>query len=291
MSIAGGIHKAFARAEEAGCRTLQIFSKNERQWQAKPLDAPSIIAFKAEATRSAISPLIVHGSYLINLGTPTDELWEKSIAAFADELERCEQLEIPFIVLHPGAHTGSGLDAGLQRVAEALNRLFDAGTGGTTTVLLETTAGQGTTLGGTFEDLARLLHLVRHRERVAVCVDTCHMYAAGYDISTAEGYHATIDQLITLVGIDTIKAFHLNDSRGKLGSHLDRHAPIGDGEIGLQGFRSLVNDERFFKTPMIIETPKGSDATDDIRNLTLLRSLRTTNNPPDANDKENTLRR
>lgn len=279
MSIAGGVHKAFARAEEAGCRTLQIFTKNERQWNAKPLDDAAIAAWKAEAERCGIKPVMIHASYLINLGTPDDALWEKSIAAFADELERADLLAIPYVVLHPGAHTGSGLDAGLGRVAAALDRVLGAGTGGTTMVLLETTAGQGTTLGGTFEDLARLLNLVKHRERVGICVDTCHMYAAGYNIATEEGYRATIDQLITLVGIDTIKAFHLNDSQGKLGSHLDRHAPIGEGEIGLEGFRALLNDERFFQVPMIIETPKGADATDDIRNLTTLRGLRSRNNP------------
>jgi deoxyribonuclease IV len=157
-------------------------------------------------------------------------------------------------------------------------------------VLLETTAGQGTTLGGTFEDLARLIGSIRHSERVGVCVDTCHMYAAGYDITTAEGCHRTRDQLIGLVGRDTIQAFHLNDSQGKLGSHLDRHAAIGDGEIGLEGFRALVNDQRFWNTPMILETPKGEEPAEDIRNLTTLRGLRTSNNPS-LNHKEPTVPR
>jgi len=176
MSVSGGLHTAFARGETVGCRTMQIFSKNERQWNAKPLDDEAIQKFKAEQERTGIGPLIVHDSYLINLASPKDDLWEKSIAAFAHELERCEQLGIPYLVTHPGAHTGSGCDAGLVREAEALNRLFAEGVGGDTMVLLETTAGQGTCLGGRFEELAWLLENVSHPERIGVCVDTCHIW-------------------------------------------------------------------------------------------------------------------
>lgn len=274
MSAAGGLFQIFARGEAAGCRTLQLFTKNERQWQAKPLAEDDIARFKAEAARSGLGPLIAHDSYLINLASPKDDLWERSIDAFADELVRCEQLGIPYLVTHPGAHTGSGVEAGLQRVATALDRLFEVGTGGDVTVLLETTAGQGTCLGGCFEELAQLIELLRYPERVAVCADTCHMFAAGYDISTAEGYAATFDRLIELVGLSRIKAFHLNDSKGALGSRLDRHEAIGDGQIGLEGFRYLINDPRFCTLPMVLETPKGADAAEDIRNLKTLRSLR-----------------
>jgi deoxyribonuclease IV len=274
MSVSGGLHTAFARGEAVGCRTMQIFSKNERQWNAKPLDDEAIQKFKAEQERTGIGPLIVHDSYLINLASPKDDLWEKSIAAFAHELERCQQLGIPYLVTHPGAHTGSGCDAGLQREAEALNRLLAEGVGGDTMVLLETTAGQGTCLGGRFEELAWLLEHVSYPERIGVCVDTCHIFAAGYDFRTPEGYAAVFDRLISLIGSDRIKAFHLNDSKGQLGSHLDRHTAIGEGEIGVEGFRLLVNDPRFMELPMVIETPKEPDESADIRNLTLLRSLR-----------------
>ncbi|MDP9315041.1 MAG: deoxyribonuclease IV [Chloroflexota bacterium] len=274
MSVAGGLHKAFERGAAVGCRTMQIFSKNERQWQAKPLAADDIQRFKAEQARTGIGPLIVHDSYLINLASPKDDLWEKSIAAFADELERCDQLGIPYLVTHPGAHTGSGCDAGLEREAEALNRLFADGVGGDTMVLLETTAGQGSCLGGRFEELTWLIEHVSHPERVGICVDTCHIFAAGYDIRTPEGCAAVFERLLSLVGSERIKAFHLNDSKGPLGGHLDRHAGIGEGEIGLDGFRFIVNDPRFAALPMILETPKTDDGSADIHNLTLLRSLR-----------------
>lgn len=276
MSVAGGLHTAFERGAAVGCRTMQIFSKNERQWQAKPLLDDDIQRFKAEQARTGIGPLIVHDSYLINLASPKDDLWEKSIAAFSHELERCERLGIPYLVTHPGAHTGSGYDTGLGREAEALNRLFAEGVGGDTMVLLETTAGQGTCLGGRFEELAWLIEHIAYPERVGVCVDTCHIFAAGYDIRTPVGYEAVFDRLISVVGSERIKAFHLNDSKGTLGSHLDRHAGIGEGEIGIEAFRLLMNDRRFATLPMVLETPKSEDGSADIRNLGLLRGLRGT---------------
>jgi deoxyribonuclease-4 len=284
ISVAGGLHEAFARGEAATCNTLQIFSKNERQWQAKPLTEDAIARFKAEAARSGLAPVLVHASYLINLASPTDELWERSIAACTEELERCDQLGIPFLVLHPGAHTGSGTDAGLERIGAALDRMFEAGIGGRVQLLLETTAGQGSCMGGTLEELARILDLLRYPERVAVCGDTCHLFAAGYDIATPEGYSATFDRLVELVGLDRVKAFHLNDSKGACGSHLDRHEGIGDGHIGLAGFRLLLNDPRFAELPMILETPKGKDAVEDIRNLTILRGLRLLEDVRDESD-------
>ncbi len=274
MSIAGGLHLAFARGEAAGCRCLQIFSKSERQWRAKPLLPEAVAQFKAEAARSGLGPVMVHASYLINLASPDDALWQRSIDALRDELERCGMLGIPYLVLHPGAHTGSGVEAGLQRVGEAASRLLEDGAGGDVTLLLETTAGQGTCLGGTFEELARMIELIRPAERVAVCADTCHLFAAGYDLATPEGYRQTFDRLVELVGLDRIKAFHLNDSKGALGSHLDRHEAIGEGQIGIEGFRLLINDPRFCALPMVLETPKGDDFAEDIRNLTTLRGLR-----------------
>ncbi|GAB4433785.1 MAG: deoxyribonuclease IV [Chloroflexi bacterium OHK40] len=273
MSIAGGLSKAFARGQQVGCEAMQIFTKSERQWLARPIPAEEAAAFQAEQARSGIGPVIVHDSYLINLAAPGEELWEKSIAAFAEELERCRLLGIPYLVTHPGAHTGSGEEVGLAREAEALTRLFAAGVGGSTRVLLETTAGQGSTLGYRFEHLARLFELVPYPERLGVCVDTCHIFAAGYDIRTPEGYAATFDALDRAVGLANVCCFHLNDSQKGLGSRVDRHSHIGQGEIGLEGFRLLVNDPRFHDRPMIIETPKGDDMAEDRENLALLRSL------------------
>lgn len=273
MSISGGLHKAFAHGERAGCDTIQIFSKNQQQWRARPLAEQDIAQFKAEQQRSGFAPIIVHDSYLINLASPKDELWEKSTAAFADELERCAALGIPYIVTHPGAHTGSGEEAGLRREADALNRLFDAGTGAGVMVLLETTAGQGTCLGYRFEHLARLIELVKQPERLGVCVDTCHILAAGYDIRTPETYAATFEEFDRVVGVERIKALHVNDSQKDLGSRVDRHAHIGEGCIGIGGFRALVNDPRFADVPMILETPKGDDLAEDIMNLAKLRDL------------------
>jgi deoxyribonuclease-4 len=274
MSVSGGLHLAFERAQTVGCAALQIFSKSERQWQAKPLTDDGIAQFKDAQRRTNIGSVLVHDSYLINLASPKDDLWHKSSAAFAHELQRCEQLGVPYLVTHPGAHTGSGTEAGLQREADALNRLFADGVGGPTMVLLETTAGQGTALGGRFEELAWLLEHVAYPNRMGICVDTCHIFAAGYDVRTAEGYAAVFDRLIDLVGLEQIKAFHLNDSKGTLGGHLDRHAAIGDGEIGLDGFRLLINDARFVGLPMVLETPKSDDGAEDLRNLATLRSLR-----------------
>ncbi len=250
MSISGGLHKAFGHGERAGCDTIQIFSKNQQQW------------------------------HLINLASPSDELWEKSIAAFGDELERGAALGIPYLVTHPGAHTGSGEETGLLREAAALNRLLDAGVGGPSTgsgqavtILLETTAGQGSALGYRFEHLARLIELVDRAERLGVCVDTCHILAAGYDIRTPEACAATFDEFDRVVGIERIKAFHLNDSQKDLGSRADRHTHIGAGCVGLEGFRAIVNDPRFASLPMILETPKGEDLAEDIENLAKLREL------------------
>lgn len=273
MSISGGVSKAFARGEFAGCEAMQIFSKSERQWNAKPFPDAEIAAYHAEQARTGIGPVIVHDSYLINLASPNDELWEKSIAAFSHELERCDLLKIPYIVTHPGAHTGSGEDVGLIREAEAFNRIFASGVGGTTRVLLETTAGQGTALGNRFEHIARLYELIPHHDRLGVCVDTCHIFAAGYDIRDEATYQATFAEFDRLIGVGQIKAFHLNDSQKDLGSRVDRHSHIGQGCIGLEAFRLLVNDPRFTDVPKIIETPKEDDMADDIVNLTLLRSL------------------
>lgn len=273
MSISGGIANAFARGEQVQCEAMQIFTKSERQWQAKPLSNDDIAAYRAEQERTGIHPVVVHDSYLINLASPKDDLWQRSIAAFSEELERCHALGIPYLVTHPGAHTGSGEEAGLTREAEALNRLIAEGVGGEVMILLETTAGQGTALGWRFEHLARLLELVPNNQRIGICVDTCHIFTAGYDIRTPETYSHTFAEFERLIGAERIKVFHLNDTDKAFGSRLDRHAHIGQGQIGVEAFRLLVNDPRFRHLPMIIETPKDKDMHEDRENLTLLRSL------------------
>ncbi|MFQ3664035.1 MAG: deoxyribonuclease IV [Chloroflexaceae bacterium] len=273
MSIAGGVARAFARGRQVGCETMQIFCKNERQWEARPLREEEVAAFHAEHACSGIDPVFAHAAYLINLASPDAARWERSIAACADELERCARLGVPYLVLHPGSHMGSGEEAGLARVATALNQLFAAGAGHGTVVLLETTAGQGTALGHRFEHLARLYELSDCEQRLGICVDTCHIFAAGYDIRSPETYGNTFAALDRLIGLDRVRCFHLNDSQRELGSKVDRHTHIGQGRIGLEAFRLLVNDLRFRNVPMILETPKGEDMAEDVKNLTLLRSL------------------
>lgn len=272
-SIAGGLHKAFARGAEVGCDTIQIFTKSQQQWRTKPLSESDIEQFRQAHAHSGMEPILVHASYLINLASPNNELWERSITAFGEELERCNVLGIPYLVVHPGAHTGAGETYGLQRITDALRRLFESGTGDNVIVLLETTAGQGSSLGHRFEHLAHIIQHTSPQQRLGICIDTCHIFAAGYDIRTTDTYTATCTTLEQTVDMAWIKAFHLNDSQKGLGSRVDRHAHIGEGHIGLEGFRAIVNDPRFANLPMIIETPKGDDGAADSKNLHLLRSL------------------
>jgi deoxyribonuclease-4 len=274
MPITGGISHAFQFGECVGCDAMQIFSKNQRQWQTKPLLPEEVHAYTDEQQRTNIAPVIVHASYLINLAAPADELWHKSIAALIDELERCAMVGIPYLVFHPGSHTGSGDEPGLARIINALNRILGTDAGNGVTILLETTAGQGTALGWRFEQLATLMEHVTHPKRLGVCIDTCHIFAAGYDIRTEETYHATFEAFDRLIGCEHIKLFHLNDSQKDLGSRVDRHQHIGKGYLGVEPFRLLVNDSRFLSLPMIIETPKGKDLAEDKENLALLRSMR-----------------
>lgn len=271
MSIAGGLYKAFARGEQAGCRAMQIFTKNASRWKAKPLDDGAVEAFRKAWKDSDIGPVIAHDSYLINLAAPGDGLWRKSIAAFIDEMERCSLLGIPYLVIHPGSHVGTGEDVGLQRVCEAFHRIFSEAPADVT-VLLENTAGQGNSLGAGFGHLKAIMDGVPEG-RFGICFDTCHAYAAGYDLASAEGYEATFAEFELLIGVDAIKAFHLNDCKKPLGSHVDRHEHIGLGTIGEDGFRRLMRDERFTEVPKLLETPKGEDEDMDMRNLALLRRL------------------
>jgi deoxyribonuclease-4 len=272
-SIAGGLHKAFDRAQSATCDAVQIFVKSNRSWAVKPLAEDEVARFKARAEETGIRPVVGHTSYLLNLGSPDELLWEKSRDMLITELERCEALGIPWLVLHPGAHVGSGEKAGLARVAEGLGEVHAATPGFRAQILLETTAGQGTSLGRTFEQLARIIELTEQGERLGVCLDTCHVFAAGYELRTAEGYAATMAAFERTLGLERLKALHLNDSKGELGERKDRHEHIGKGHIGLEGFRNVVNDPRLAGLPGLLETPKGEDLEEDRENLVVLRSL------------------
>ena len=273
MSIAGGHALAIDRATEFGMTACQIFTKNANQWNAKPIAPEAAEGFRARLGDSDVAFVVAHDSYLINLASPDDALRARSAAAFGDELARCALLGVPWLVTHPGAHMGSGVDEGVRRVADSLNRLFDEQPSQGVTVLLETTAGQGTTLGRSFHELAAILELVEDRSRVGVCFDTCHVFAAGYDIRPEGGYEATMQSFDDVIGLEHLRVFHFNDSRKGLGSHVDRHAHIGEGEIGLDAFRAIVNDERFADRPGILETPKDAAGDDDRRNLSALRDL------------------
>lgn len=273
MSASGGVDKALARGEAIPVESLQLFSKNERQWIAKPLDPDVVERFHAEVERTGITKLVVHDSYLINLASPKPDILEKSIPAFTDELQRCDTLGVPYLVTHPGAHTGSGGEAGIARFARSLNEIFEAMPDNPTMTLLETTAGQGTTLGRSFEEIAAIIDQVEDTSRVGVCLDTCHIFAAGYDFRTPELYATMMAEFDATVGLDRLKVIHLNDSKNPLGSNKDRHDHIGAGEIGLDGFRQFVNDPRLAGLPGILETEKDDDGENDRRNIATLRSL------------------
>lgn len=272
MSIAGGIHRALGSGERAGCRTVQIFLKNSNQWHGKPLTLSDRELYVAKQQESGIAPVLAHSSYLINLASPDDDLNARSTAAFAEELQRANFLGVPFLVIHPGAHKGSGEAAGVARVAAALDHALDL-VPPPVMVLLENTAGQGSCLGRRFEQLAQIYEAVRRPERIGFCLDTCHLFAAGYDIRHEAEYRRTIREFDRLIGREHIRAFHVNDCKSEFGRRVDRHAHIGQGRIGLEAFRCLVNDRRFAAVPKILETPKGPDLKEDMMNLALLRSL------------------
>ena len=273
FSIAGGLTNAVATAVRFQCGTLQLFTKNASQWACKPIADADAQVFRKAAKSAKLKLLTAHDSYLINLASPDGELFRKSVDAFAVEWERAEQLGLSYLVTHPGAHVGSGDTAGLQRVIEALDIASGRCEGLKVRILLETTAGQGTTLGHRFEHLAAIRAGVREPERFGVCLDTCHVFAAGYPIHTADGFAATFQEFDDVIGMDSLKLFHVNDSVKPLGSRVDRHAGLGLGEIGEGAFRMLVNDARFDALPMILETPKeGPDGEElDPINLAKLR--------------------
>lgn len=273
MSVSGGLSLAFERAHAIGINTMQVFTKNQNRWEQKPAPAEEIARWFQAQTASGIGPVVSHAAYLLNLGTPDDALWEKSANALVDELTRAEQLGILGVVLHPGAHMGTGEEAGIARIIAGLDRAHAATPGYRTLTLIETTAGQGTTLGYKFEHLRAMLAGVREPERIGFCLDTCHIFVAGYELRTAPAYAETMDEFDRLVGVDRLKCFHFNDAKKPLGARVDRHDHIGTGELGLAAFGFFLNDPRFANIPMILETPKSEDMHEDVENLKLLRGL------------------
>lgn len=273
QSIAGGVEEALARGQEAGCDTIQIFVKSPNRWASKPLAEENIVAFKEAVTETGIWPVFAHALYLANMATPEDALWHKSLDALTDDLERCEQLGLPGLVIHPGSHRGAGEDAGIARIAAALDEVHHRLPGYQVQVWLETTTGQGDHLGYTFGQLQAMIDGVKEPERLGVCFDTAHAFAAGYELRTREGYEATWSEFDAALDLGRLRAIHLNDSKKELGSRVDRHEHIGKGLLGLEPFRFLVNDPRFRDIPMTLETHKGPDLAEDKENLAVLRGL------------------
>ncbi|MEX0678295.1 MAG: deoxyribonuclease IV [Pirellulales bacterium] len=273
MSIAGGYYKAVELAHAAGCDCVQLFTKNNNQWRAKELTDEDAQKFQAALAQTGVTHPIAHDSYLINLASPDDALWARSVEAFRVELLRAEKLGIRYVVTHPGAYTTSSEEQGIKRVIEALDTVDRETDGIGAQALLENTAGQGTNLGWRFEHLAAIIAGVARSEKLGVCIDTCHAFAAGYPLRTRNEYESTIDELDRTVGLDRVKAFHLNDSKQPLGSRVDRHEHIGRGKLGLAPFRHLLNDPRFRNTPMYLETPK-EEVDGEQMDVVNLRTLR-----------------
>ena len=273
MSISGGIHTAFERAASIGCATMQVFTKNNNQWKAPPVTERDIANYKTAQAKARIAPVVAHAAYLINLCATKPATLAMSRNAFVDELQRCEALGISALIVHPGAHVGAGEEEGIKRIAESLSIAHQQTAGFHVLTALETTAGQGTTLGYRFEQLRAIIDLVDEKDRMAVCLDTCHVFAAGYDISTEEGWAETLDRFDLVIGLQRLAAVHVNDSKKPLGSRVDRHEHLGKGMIGLTAFKMLMNDPRLQKIPKILETEKSEDLHEDIENMRVLRSL------------------
>jgi deoxyribonuclease IV len=281
MSIAGGYHNALLQAQARGCEAVQLFTHAPNQWKAKQLSEEEVRLFRSTLRKTRLRQPTAHDCYLTNLASPDETLYRRSLETFLVELQRADRLGLRYLVMHPGAHLDSGEEAGLARVAAALDEIHCRLPACKVRVLLETTAGQGSTLGYRFEHLARILSLVSQADRLGVCFDTCHVFAAGYVLAPAAEYEATMRAFERTIGVRRLRVFHVNDSRKPQGSRVDRHAHIGRGEMGLGPFRLLVNDRRFRNRPMILETPKeeGEESDMDAVNLATLRGLMANNNP------------
>ncbi|MBI3318901.1 MAG: deoxyribonuclease IV [Candidatus Omnitrophica bacterium] len=273
MSIAGGFERSIERGLKVGCDTVQIFSKSNNQWAARPIQADEAARFRQAAKESGITPVFAHDSYLINVGSPKPDLLEQSREALRVEVERATTLGLAFVVMHPDSHTGSGEEPALKRIAESVAWVLEKTKGSSVKILYENAAGQGSNVGHRFEHLAGLLKWTGHPDRLGICLDTCHLFSAGYDLRTKAAYEATFQEFDRIVGLKKIQAIHLNDSVKDLGSRVDRHEQIGIGKIGLEGFRCLMNDARLSRVPMVLETPKDEECTEDVMNLKVLRGL------------------
>lgn len=273
MSIAGGLYRSIERGRKAGCDAVQIFTKNNNQWSAKPLEDADVRMFMEVQKQTGVKCVAAHTSYLINCASPKDDLWQKSIAALGVEIDRCFRLNIPYLVLHPGAHVGSGVQAGLERIIKAIDIVFKDRPEKGVMLLLENTAGAGSVLGSGFEELGHIIQTSASSNALGVCFDTCHAFAAGYDFRKEAGYKRMMSDIDKSVGLDRIRLFHFNDSKQPAGKRKDRHEHIGKGEIGREGFSRIVRDKRFKDVPKILETPKSDDLHEDIENLSLLRKM------------------
>jgi deoxyribonuclease-4 len=273
MSISGGLDKALERGHSIGCEAIQVFTRNSNRWKSKPRTPEELDLYRRTLADTGIDPVVAHAIYLINLASSDDRVRAMSKEAFGEELDRCQEAGIPYLVLHPGSHTGSGLEWGLDHIAEGIRQAYDARPACQVVTLLENTAGQGDTIGRTFEELAALAARIDRPERIGYCYDTAHGLASGYDLRTLAGYDEAMGRFDELLGLEKLYCFHLNDSKADLGSERDRHEHIGKGFVGLEVFRMLLNDPRFAERPMLLETPKGPDMQEDIENLALLRSL------------------
>jgi deoxyribonuclease-4 len=273
MSIAGGVHMAIERACSIGCTAMQMFVKNNMQWFARPLERVEIRAFLDHIQRGRLTRVFAHANYLINLAATNPQFHANSLRALTEELVRADQLELPFLVMHPGAHLGMGEEAGLRKIANSIDRVFRKIPRSRTRLALETTAGQGSCLGYTFEQIAWIIENVREPERLCVCLDTAHVFAAGYDISSNAGIRKTFSEFARIIGLDKLAAIHVNDSKMPRGSRVDRHEHIGKGRIGLAAFRFIMRDRRLRNVPKVLETPKGKELREDVLNLATLRRL------------------
>ena len=273
VSIAGGVAEALIRGKQLGCDCIQIFTKSSRQWASKPYTEEEIAAFKRNWRETAIAAVIAHDSYLLNLGAPVETLRKRSVGGFIDELERCEALGIPNLIAHPGAHVGSGEEAGIKTIAKSIDEAHAACKGFSVKVTLEVTAGQGSTLGYSLAQMGQIFDAVKETDRLRLCFDTEHAFAAGYDLRSSEGFEQTFAELDKFIGLKRLAAFHLNDSLKPFHSRVDRHQHIGKGFIGLEAFARIVNDPRFAGIPMCLETEPGEDNKDLAADLATLRSL------------------
>lgn len=274
MSIAGGVDQAVLRGYRLRCDTIQIFVKSNVQWAMRSLNPGERSRFAAAREMSGISPLFAHSSYLINCASADRIVLRRSVSSLKEELRRAAELELPFIVLHPGAHGGAGEREGIKKIAGSLDEALAGCPEGAPKILLETTAGQGSSMGWRFEQLAEIIAAVERPGMLGVCFDTCHVFAAGYDIRTGEAYARAMKAFDRVIGLGRIMAFHLNDSKGALGSRLDRHEHIGKGMLGVRALRILLGDRRFAEVPMVLETPKGTGMAADRRNLEIVRRMR-----------------